>query len=84
MGGTDNTHARLAQAQHVAPLLRVRQRIAHVGKILMAVATHKLVIGTSIEPEAVAPAELRLAYAHAHHAAVHTASAVNHLQLHPI
>ena len=74
MSGADDVHAGLLQTQGVAPLLRVGQGVAHVGKILMTVAAHQLVIGFAVEPEAVLAAEFSLADAHADDAAVSPSS----------
>ena len=88
VGGADDGHAGLTQAQGIAPLLGIGKGIAHVGKVLMAIAANELVVGLAVEPEAavggftVASApELCFADAHAHHAAVHTLAAIHHAKL---
>ena len=59
VGRTDNGKACIAQSLGIAPLLRVRQSIAHIGKILMAVGTYQLVIALAIQPKALLSLELK-------------------------
>ncbi len=81
MGSTDYVHSGVAQTLGVAPLLAVGHGIADVGKVLMAVAAHKLMIGLAVEPETVLTTELSLADAHANNTAVDGLAAVDHRNL---
>ena len=78
---TDNGHAGIAQAFGIAPLLGVRQGIAHIGKVLMAIAAYQLMIGLAIEPKTVLTPELSLADACTHHATINRTIAIKNLNL---
>ena len=67
---TDNIEASILQTLHITTLLRVRQSIAHIRKVLMAVSTHKLAVALAIEPESVLALELERANADACRTAV--------------
>ena len=52
VGGADDGEADVAQPFGVAPLLRVGQRVAYVGEVLMAVSTDQLVVALAVQVEA--------------------------------
>ena len=60
VGCTDDGKACIAQSLGIAPLLGVRQGIAHIGKVLMAIGTHQLVVTLAIEVETRRPSPLPL------------------------
>ena len=52
VGCTDNGKASITQALGIAPLLTIRQGIAHIGKVLMTIGAYQLMILLAIEVEA--------------------------------
>ena len=48
----DNGKAQVTQALGIAPLLRVRKGITHIGEVLVAVGTNELMVLPAIEVEA--------------------------------
>lgn len=50
---TDDVEAGIFKSHDITPLLTVGQRIAHIGKILMAVGANQLAVRLPVKPEAV-------------------------------
>ena len=72
MGGADNRKTGIAETQGITPLLAIRHCVAHISKILMAVATNKLVIALSVQPESVFSLKLERTDSHAGHTSIQT------------
>ena len=79
VGCADDGHAGIFQPHDIAPLLGIGHGIAHVGEVLMTIATHQLVIGLTVEPESVFPSELCLTDTHTDHTAIEALLAIHHL-----
>ena len=81
---TDDGHARLFQSLGITPMLAVWHSITNVGKVLMAIASDELMVGVTIKPESILSPELCLTDSGTKHAAIHSLTPPEHLDLHLI
>ena len=91
MGGTDNRHTSILQAFCITPLLGVRKRIPHIGKVLMTVTANQLMIGFAIKPKAAvgsltisSATELCLTNTGTYHTTIHTCLTLHYHDFHLI
>ena len=68
----------------IPALLTVGQCIAHIGKVLVPVAAHQLVIGLAVEPKAVFTLKLCVSDTYLQFASIAALLALHHTELHTV